>query len=319
LQIHLSGYGSEAKANEAGQMVAECLTALSEALQLNLELLDGITIAFDYPQALLQLDRGFAASQPLIPTTGSAEGVAMTPAVMRNGSIKAHIVLHASIAEALKQEDKIKLGTALYILAHEAAHVHDLHTRNRAFPGVLLTQTLSGEDGYLFQAADACWDEYAACRLSAPAYPDQLQQFETVFCEAFEGARDRANGFISQYWNDGDHGKVFRGVFAEYSVLLKYASYLLGHLDGMQMSLAEHLPQTNKLLAELDYFTPHLADLHACLQGMWETQESWQSIAIYEPLKAIVKKLVRAVGVEMSTVPQGLFIKVVQMPWMLPA
>jgi hypothetical protein len=106
MDIHLIGYDTEEHANEIGALVSECLTAVASELDLSLDDLDGITVAHDYARALAELDRGFAASQPLAPTSDLAVGIAMTPAVLRDGCVKAHIVLHAGIPESLKSEDE---------------------------------------------------------------------------------------------------------------------------------------------------------------------------------------------------------------------
>lgn len=108
MDIHLIGYDTEDHANEIGPLVSECLTAVASELDLNLDYLDGVTSAFDYARALAELDRGFAASKPLAPTSDLAVGIAMTPAVLRNGAVKAVIVLHAGIPESLKSE-KVQL------------------------------------------------------------------------------------------------------------------------------------------------------------------------------------------------------------------
>jgi hypothetical protein len=319
MDIHLIGYDTEAHANEIGALVSECLTAVATELDLNLDDLDGVTVAHDYARALAELDRGFATSKVLTPTSDLAVGIAMTPAVLRGGSVKAHIVLHAGIPESLTSEDEATVQLAIYLLAHEAAHVHDLAMRNRAFPGVLLNQQLSGEDGYLFQAADACWDEYAACRLSARIYPEQVKHFETVFCDALAVARERANRHVAGYWQDRDHGKAFSGVFSEYGNLMKFTSYLIGHIDGTASSLAEVAPRAHEMTQSSSYFAPFLSELVHCLDTMWKTRESWTGIDVYDPVKMLVRKLVRNGGVEMSTVPQGLYVRVLCGPGMLPA
>jgi hypothetical protein len=295
-------------------LVGEALTALASELGLSLARLDGVTIAYDYARVPAELDRGFVASRPLTPTSDMAVGIAMTPSVLRDGMVKAHIVLEAGVPELLKSEDADKVSLGFYLLAHEAAHVHDLETRDAAFPGVLPNEQPSGEDGYLFQAADACWDEYAACRLSAHIYPGQVQHFETVFCDALKVARTRTNQHIAAYWQDRNHTKAFSGVFTEYSNLMKYASYLTGHIEGIESNLAEAAPQADQLLRSQTYFAPWFAKLTEHLRSMWNTRYEWPGIAVYDPLKGLVKSFVREGGIEMSTVPQGLYVRVLRTP-----
>ncbi|WP_298125232.1 hypothetical protein [Brevundimonas sp.] len=82
-----------------GDLVASYVRAISR--RINLASLDGITIAGDYAQALLELDRGYETSHTLTPSEGLAIGVAMTPSVIRDGVVKSHLVLNAGIIAAL--------------------------------------------------------------------------------------------------------------------------------------------------------------------------------------------------------------------------
>ncbi len=47
--------------------------------RFDLSRLDGVTVAFDYAQALAELDRGYETTFRLTPSDGHAIGVAMTP------------------------------------------------------------------------------------------------------------------------------------------------------------------------------------------------------------------------------------------------
>ncbi len=58
--------------------------------------LDGITYARDYANTLATLDRGFETETTLTATSDSvALGVAMAPAVKRDGKLKTHVVISA--------------------------------------------------------------------------------------------------------------------------------------------------------------------------------------------------------------------------------
>jgi hypothetical protein len=99
-------------------------------------------------------------------------GVAVNVPVIREAMVRSHLVLHAGVGYALLCGEEEKICVAVYTLAHEAAHVHDQAQREKAIPGLALNQLrMSAEDWYLFGASCACWDEYAACRLSGRIVP----------------------------------------------------------------------------------------------------------------------------------------------------
>ncbi|NUJ81753.1 hypothetical protein HUN39_17325 [Methylocystis sp. FS] len=102
-------------AQRFGVVIGEYIQEISR--YIDLERLDGVTIANDYPAALRQLDRGFTASHELTPTASElVTGVAMTPSVRRDGVVKAHMVLMAGVIFPLEDEQHEFWKDALYVL-----------------------------------------------------------------------------------------------------------------------------------------------------------------------------------------------------------
>src|SRR5665213_1643615 len=134
LQAHVLTY----RTNSNGDLIAVTVRSISQ--YMSLERLDGITVAYDYDEALAQLERGFRPSRPLARTsTDEITGVAMAPAVIRAGVVKAHLVFHAPYVLGLEAEtDSDDFKRALYTVAHECAHVDDLKQRDESFPKTIL-------------------------------------------------------------------------------------------------------------------------------------------------------------------------------------
>ncbi len=60
-------------------------------------------------------------------------------------------------------------ATSIGIIAHECAHVQITMEKELAIPEARLGTRINGyERALMFQLAEVFWDEYAACRLSAP-------------------------------------------------------------------------------------------------------------------------------------------------------
>ncbi|WP_316235302.1 MULTISPECIES: hypothetical protein [unclassified Bradyrhizobium] len=121
MSISLRCFDTEVYARAFGDLVATYVRTLSRYIDLTA--LDGITIAFDYPQALLDLDRGYETKHKLTPSEGIVLGVAMTPAVIRDGKIKSHMLFNAGVLLPLEDEQNEFYEQALHTLAHECAHV----------------------------------------------------------------------------------------------------------------------------------------------------------------------------------------------------
>jgi len=207
----------------------------------------------------------------------------------------------------------------MHILAHEAAHVHDLAYQDRAFPGVLLKRKVAYREGLLLQMASACWEEYVASRLSASfAADERLDHFESTFCAALQGVRERTNGHIRRYRLHADLTQLMAQVEREYGGVLKYGSYLLGHVAGLGRSFPDTAPTAYALVQSTPHFKPMFEKLSACLESMHANYGNWPGLEVYAPLQAIVHELLKAAGVDIQDHPEGAYIAVPFTPETMP-
>ena len=102
IAVKFSGFDTEEHGCEFANLVATYVRALSRFIDLSA--LDGITVAFDYANELLLLDRGYVSKHKLTPSEDIVLGVAMTPAVIRDGKIKSHMLFHAGFLLPLENE-----------------------------------------------------------------------------------------------------------------------------------------------------------------------------------------------------------------------
>ena len=114
-------FPSEEDARKLGTVVGGWVREFSRVFDLSR--LDGVTVAEDYAQALAQLDRGRETSETLTASSGSVVGVGMTPAVLRDGLLKSHIVLNANHVWAIQDATLEGFQLAVHLVAHECAHV----------------------------------------------------------------------------------------------------------------------------------------------------------------------------------------------------
>ena len=209
-----------------------------------------VTIAHDYEDALAQLDRGYQATRPLTRTADDQLlGVAMAPAVLRDGVVKAHLVFHAPFVLPLEDEQSEHYRQALYLIAHECGHIEYLKHRDECFPGIILQEQITDyEQALLERIASALWEEYAACRASAILGAEQASVFEESLVSVLSVARDQANAAIRSYRLHSDIDRVLEEAGRPLSKPLRLAAYLFGHLDGTDADL-DTVPQARDALA----------------------------------------------------------------------
>lgn len=296
------GIDSEERATKLAQLIGRYVYELSRYVDLSQ--LDGVTIATDYNQALLNLDRGFVSSHKLTPTDNFAIGIAMTPTVIRNGSVKSHIVLHSGLAVALETPENEHYRTALHTLAHECAHVEITHQFNSTFPGMLLQKVHSNaHEDFRWQVILTCWDEYAATRKSALIGYDPTSNYEETFLTLLKEARQKANDCIKAYRLHRDIKKILSEIYEIYGSLLKFAAYHLGNMDGRGITVHD-LPKTMEALNEHGFST-NFDRLHVLCKCIFDDYGKWNDKSHFEAIGDFVNEIIAEAGLKISQLENG--------------
>ena len=149
----------------------------------------------------------------------------------------------------------------------------------------------------------ACWDEYAATRLSAGIGEDQSHGYETTLLNSMQSAREEANDAIRAYRLHGNVDRLVADVYRVYGTLLKFAAYYLGNLDGLGVPL-ESRP-TLALLMRNHWFAPFFAALHSGCHRIAEAYGSWEDRTCFEALGTLCEEVVAAGGVHWRLLPTG--------------
>jgi hypothetical protein len=278
----------------------------------NLERLCGVTVAWDYATALTEINRGIETDKVLAPTAdGIVSGVAMTPIVVQEGEPKSHMVLDAAFVSVIVDEKHELFKQAIYIVAHEAAHAHELAHQYKVYPDSILKPVGNYRDALLLKVALTCWDEFAACCLSSGfAAPEQLGYYEDTFCTKLDNSHERGNGYIRAYRAHRDVGKLLDQMVSEFGDLLKYAAYLTGHIYGRQLDFGSVAPKAAALIEQRQWFKVVFEAFYARLQQMWDEYQNWDGIGVYDPLKQIVHDLLEVAGIELIEQPVGVYVDV---------
>lgn len=317
--ISMRGFADSQSAQHFGQLVGRAIRRLSRGIELSR--LDGVTVAFDYPEALTSIERGFVTSRTLQSTNDEhLVGVAMMVPVLRDGVVKGHLVFSAPILLPIEDPESDEFERAIYVLAHECAHVDDLAMRDSLFPGVLLQQPVANRfDGVLQLIADAVWEEYAACRLSASFAPSQLAAYEEGFCNVLANSLDQANAQILAYRTHKDVNRVLLEAGHSICEPLRLAAYLYGHADGFTEAVLPSTARADEAVLN-SLYAPFLERMRNHLRQMWETRGNWDSQAIYQPLKGIAWEVLSAGGLILEALPEGgLYVRVPHRPESMPA
>lgn len=287
-------------ANASQQLSAPVSTFLRTfGIWMNLERLAEVTIAYDYSSALAGIDQGTGWANGLTASREPfATGVAMAARILKNGVPHCHLVIDAvAVVPLVLDPTELGFQEAVYLLAHECGHIDDLIMQDRAFPGVILQKELTQYDGTLHQIASACWDEYAACRMSASFGKESiLRSLEQTFCAATKGLRSCGNDHIRRYRLHGDIGRLLVEIVAAYGNSAKYFSYLIGHIDGLGRNLEEAAPQAVEVMNQDTGLERALTCIQHELRAMWRSRRQWSGFEVFTPLRSAAKQLLGEAG-----------------------
>lgn len=302
LSVIARGFSTEEEAREVGTAVLECVILLSR--HFDLSRLDGVTVAHDYTQALASLDRGYETKKVLTPSDGHAVGIAMTPSVIRDGRLMSHIVFNASIVAPIVKPDTDSIQLPVHVIAHECAHVEITQKFDEAFPHVLLRQRYGdAREAFRWQVILACWDEYAATRMSATFGEDPTDGYEETFLKHLAETRNKTHAFIHAYRLHGNLDQVYAEVYGAIGDLMKFAAYTLGNADGRRAELTARANLTAGLTGH--WFEPFFKRLHEACRAIGDDYGRWADMTAFQAIGNIADEAVALCGIRHRYLPGG--------------
>lgn len=292
-QLSCRGFADEATALSFGAAMNATVVDLGRVMDLSL--LDGVTVGYDYDDALDSVDLGYESTIAKSYSKGSVVGIAKFLRVLRDGKVRAHVVYHAPYVAAIADDTDENYWLAVNIIAHELGHVAAQRWFDEGIPDVML-KPHEGDWAVasIRDAAHTMWEEYAACRLSAPFSNDsKIGDYITCVEESVPGKIDAAHERIKAYRTHADVSQVMVEVCASIALPLKMASYLLGHMDGLEdeSDLADICP-----VLSTSPFGPFMPKLHHELRKLWETREAWDGWETFDGLADVLVQACAAAG-----------------------
>lgn len=306
ISITLQGFAREDDAKRIGNLVGEVVLLISR--YINLERLETITIAYDYEKALLEMDCGYETKSQLSPTKDSSGiGVAMAKQILKNDTVKVHMVFNAPYLEPLDDKDHEFFHETISLIAHECGHVEELKIFDSKFPNILLRPYQGPEYNHFLDVMLPSWQEYAACRISSPFCVDEtLKTQSNLLVSSLENSLKESRDAIKRYRLHGDINLVWKESGRPLFAPMRYASYFFGYLDGLNRNIDDY-QEAHLAIMNNDFYREILQHLHLELQTLWSSRETWLSFDVFSPLKKIADTLYCAGGLHFTSLDDGTF------------
>ena len=297
-------------------VLRELLAAISRGYDLST--LDGLTVVNDMAKASADLDVGVELPQgdstPPINDDIAVCGASANH-VMRNGKLKSHILILRDIVVGLwtgfSEDRSLKSEAsqfALHTLIHECAHVEATSKFDDAFPIILRpVEGWDWLDRIRWRVILACWDEYAACSASAIVGKNPLDGYVEVYLKALKKSASVRMSLMKQCDADHDWGKMWDATSTLYGTLMKYACYVLGTMDRMELEGEQlEVPELQEAMGG-SWFAPYYERLGGLCRALMDDYGKWESREPFKAIGDLLEEVVKRQGVTIRRLDNGGF------------
>ncbi|WP_370240338.1 hypothetical protein [Marisediminitalea sp.] len=295
LNICLRAFDTEESANNLGKNLLYITKELSK--DFDVSELEGITVAFDYNEALSELDRGVETNVKLKASADRVVGVAMTASVLREGNLKSHLFFNASYLQHwLMNGNEDDVRHAIHVIAHEFAHVEFNKYFNICFPDITLRQKLPNITVVKkYEAGIATWDEFFATRHSALVGDSRSEGYVTTLLEELSEAEAIVGIALYEYQTHRNVVDCYNSIAEQVLRLMKFSGYVIGDCYGSNKSLSDIEILRNELANS--WFKPYFEALGKDLEDLAEEYSQWSSFSPFDNILQQYDNLLQYFGV----------------------
>jgi len=210
------------------------------------------------------------------------------------------LVMKSNFAKSItSKNDEQEYKNALHVLNHEFAHIHDNNKKIDVFKQLMKTKTYKGKDSILFPIAETCWSEYIANFISSQsALNTQYPKLVAItLLEKIYMTQQNIKTSLMAYKINHKREDLVENSIVQIETLLKTASYLIGYLNGMQITLAE-LDDEIDLKIESSYFNEFWSFLKHELASIHQVYpHGFVNLNIYKNLAILIDNFYKEMGI----------------------
>jgi hypothetical protein len=219
----------------------------------------------------------------------------MAPVVLRDGVIKAHMILRDYLGHALISDDESTRRSAHHILVAQFAEVGGIELFDEAMPGILLRPLDNPFDSLRYRHIDSAWRGYFAARVSAVFAPNAGSGHIALLVAALRRTAGEIPRLRLEYRFHGEVPRMMEAVLKHVYYVLSHAAHLIGHYDGLQDSAIDSDARLASQLKEMElaaWFDLYRRDLRA----LWDRRGEWSCLEEFLALGHHVERLLWPFG-----------------------
>jgi len=202
---------------------------------------------------------------------------------------------------------------ALHVFHHELSHVHDFNNKIDIFKKDMLTEHYKGIDEITYPIAEICWSEYIANFMSSSS--TTKSSFPKTMANSLADLVSITNQSVSTnlmvFKVNKNRIDIIEDIIFQVEKVCKTASYLLGYMHGLNISL-EEISDEALFQVEKSNFRRTWEDMSYELTSIRNVYPlGWEKINIYENLSRCIFNYFIEFGILFTQDEKGdLFISV---------
>jgi hypothetical protein len=204
------------------------------------------------------------------------------------------------IKNIVQNHDNQEYKDTFHIIHHELAHIHDNNKKIDIFKELMLYSSYKGIDSITYSIAQTCWSEYIANYLSSSSAQDT--QYPLMMAKSFakkiKETKQNIKTELLAYKINKDRDDLLLSSIEQVESLLKSASYLIGYLHGLNLTLAE-LDERIDYLVDVSYFKDIWQVMHHEFISILNVYpDAIINLSIYKNLTLYIETFYKQMGIE---------------------
>lgn len=309
--VQIRGWENEDEARRFGEEISAWVYEFSKYRDLCR--LQSVVIAWDYPEALANIDTGDAMPVAARTQNEYGQGGAMAVTLKQNDELWSSVVIWTPLVRELVDSNHPDHKLAVLTLAHELVHVEDQRIFESTYPGGWQSaKARDAREAEMQRIVNPCQSEYSAQRRSACFAPESGMELMDMLENAMRDVDEQITKARRAYRWHGDVERFWETARERLAFLFQAIGYAIGHADyiandgAISADLAQQFKNKEQRIAEL----PQGWLLDACrdaVQPFFSLQE-WRDMSIYDELEKVLERLLNLYGVYTSVRSERLYL-----------
>lgn len=296
IDIKINGLTQE----ESEKVINSIIALLRQFTFLDLRRFNRMTICEDVNKEILMItNKSDKNTSNLDPKQSHVYAKVIT--VVENKNINIHLILNRNFSLSLVKNIHCSMSyrDSLHVFHHELSHIHDFNKKIDIFQDKILNSKYEGIHNITYPLAQDSWSEYIANFMASTSthkrsFPKLMaEQLAVLVNDVPKSIKTN----IMVYQANKNRIDVFDEIKLQIEHIIKTASYLLGYMHGLNVSLAEISDKADYEISKSAFRDTWESMSYELISIQSIYPHGWEKLSIYEKLASCFKNYYKEFGI----------------------